>query len=55
MNFSILVTVTRIQTHKYLDTPLTDGAYRNNHTEYVTFQNVLIPALACFKGFLLLK
>lgn len=34
---------------------LTDGVYWNNHAEYVSFQNLLIPELACFRGFLLLK
>lgn len=51
MSFSILVTVTIIKIHKYLDMLLTDGAYWNNHTEYVSFQNQLIPELACFRAF----
>lgn len=51
MSFSILVTVTIIKIHKYLDMLLTDGVYWNNHTEYVSFQNQLIPELACFRAF----
>lgn len=51
MSFSTLVTVIIIKIHKYLDMLLTDGVYWNNHTEYVSFQNQLIPELACFRAF----
>lgn len=51
MSFSTLVTVIIIKIHKYLDMLVTDGVYWNNHTEYVSFQNQLIPELACFRAF----
>lgn len=51
MSFSTLITVIIIKIHKYLDMLVTDGVYWNNHTEYVSFQNQLIPELACFRAF----
>lgn len=51
MSFSTLVTVIIIKIHKYLDMLVTDGVYWNNHREYVSFQNQLIPELACFRAF----
>lgn len=51
MSFSTLITVIIIKIHKYLDMLVTDGVYWNNHTEYFSFQNQLIPELACFRAF----
>lgn len=51
MSSSTLVTVIIIKIHKYLDMLVTDGIYWNNHTEYVSSQNQLIPELACFRAF----
>lgn len=51
MSFSTLITVIIIKIHKYLDMLVTDGVYWNNHREYVSFQNHLIPELACFRAF----
>lgn len=51
MSLSICIAVTIIKIHKYLDMLLTDGIYWNSHTERVSFQNQLLPELACFRAF----